>query len=159
MNSKENQVFNLLLIEYIFSKKSTKPEACNFIKKETLAQVFSCEFCEISKNTFFTEHLWTTASAGQKRKASFSQEARKKHKGTPYYPTQESKLLTQHLILSKCPDFVLSKRLEFPGKNTPQNSFFTEQLLVASVKLQLFFKKGKKKQKEFFIPPLFLICL
>ena len=36
--------------------------ACNFIKKETLAQVFSCEFCEISKNTFFTEHLWTTAS-------------------------------------------------------------------------------------------------
>ena len=37
-------------------------EACNFIKKETLAQLFSCEFCEISKNTFFTEHLWTTAS-------------------------------------------------------------------------------------------------
>ena len=30
--------------------------ACNFIKKETLAQVFSCEFCEISKNTLFTEH-------------------------------------------------------------------------------------------------------
>ena len=26
--------------------------ACNFIKIETLAQVFSCEFCEISKNTF-----------------------------------------------------------------------------------------------------------
>ena len=25
-------------------------------------QVFSCEFCEISKNTFFTEHLWTSAS-------------------------------------------------------------------------------------------------
>ena len=36
--------------------------SCNFIKKETLAQVFSCEFCEIPKNTFFTEHLWTTAS-------------------------------------------------------------------------------------------------
>ena len=27
------------------------------VKKETLAQVFSCEFCEISKNTFFTEPL------------------------------------------------------------------------------------------------------
>ena len=26
---------------------------CNFIKKEALAQVFSCEFCQISKNTFF----------------------------------------------------------------------------------------------------------
>ena len=36
-------------------------EACNFIKKEALAQVFSCEFCKISKNTFFTEHLWATA--------------------------------------------------------------------------------------------------
>ena len=32
------------------------------IEKETLALVFSCDFCEISKNTFFTEHLWTTAS-------------------------------------------------------------------------------------------------
>ena len=37
-------------------------EACNFIKKETLAQVFSYESWEISKNTFFTEHLWATAS-------------------------------------------------------------------------------------------------
>ena len=34
--------------------------ACKFIKKETLPQVFSCEFCEISKNTFSTEHLQTT---------------------------------------------------------------------------------------------------
>ena len=30
-----------------------RPEACNFIKKEALAQVFSCEFCEIYKNTFY----------------------------------------------------------------------------------------------------------
>ena len=27
-----------------------------------LAQVFSCEFCEIFKNTFFIEHLWTNVS-------------------------------------------------------------------------------------------------
>ena len=33
----------------------------SFLKK-TLAQVFSCKFCEIYKNTFFTEHLRTTAS-------------------------------------------------------------------------------------------------
>ena len=32
--------------------------------KEGLAQVFSCEFCEISRNIFFTEQLWTTASVG-----------------------------------------------------------------------------------------------
>ena len=29
-----------------------KGEACNFVKKETPALVFSCEFYEISKNTF-----------------------------------------------------------------------------------------------------------
>ena len=33
------------------SVKKVEPAAYNFIKKETLAQVFSCEFCEISKNT------------------------------------------------------------------------------------------------------------
>ena len=37
-------------------------EACNFIKKETLAQVFSCEFEEIFKKTFFTEQLRPTSS-------------------------------------------------------------------------------------------------
>ena len=30
--------------------------------KKRLAQVFFCEFCKISKNTFFTEHLWAHAS-------------------------------------------------------------------------------------------------
>ena len=34
--------------------------ARNFVKKETLTQEFSCEFCQIFENTFFTEHLWTT---------------------------------------------------------------------------------------------------
>ena len=32
------------------------------IKKETLTQMFSCEFCEISTNTFITEHLGLIAS-------------------------------------------------------------------------------------------------
>ena len=35
------------------------------LKKEILAQVFPCEFCEISKNTFFTEHLrWLLLECG-----------------------------------------------------------------------------------------------
>ena len=34
--------------------------------KKSLAQVFSCEFCEISKKTFFTEHLQATASVSPK---------------------------------------------------------------------------------------------
>ena len=29
--------------------QNSQENNCNFIKKETLAQVFSCEFCEISK--------------------------------------------------------------------------------------------------------------
>ena len=35
---------------------------CNFIKKETLAQVFSCEFCEISKNTILNRTPLMAAS-------------------------------------------------------------------------------------------------
>ena len=31
------------------------------LSKEALAQVFSCEFSEISENTFSTERLWATA--------------------------------------------------------------------------------------------------
>ena len=42
--------------------RKTPVPGCNFIEKETLAQAFSCEFCEISKNAFFTEHLRETAS-------------------------------------------------------------------------------------------------
>ena len=45
----------------LFSNK-VAGSACNVIKKETLPLVFSSEFCEIFKNTFFTEHLQTTAS-------------------------------------------------------------------------------------------------
>ena len=36
--------------ESLFNK--VEGAVCNFIKKLTLAQVLSCEFCEISKNTF-----------------------------------------------------------------------------------------------------------
>ena len=35
---------------------------CNFIKKETLAQMFSCEFCEIFKNTYFCRTPLVAAS-------------------------------------------------------------------------------------------------
>ena len=33
-------------------------EVFNFIKKETLEQVFFCQFCEVFKNIFFIEHRW-----------------------------------------------------------------------------------------------------
>ena len=36
---------------------------CNFIEKETLAQVFSSKICEIFENINFEEHVQTAASA------------------------------------------------------------------------------------------------
>ena len=44
-NSRENTCAK---VPFFNNKKKT----CNFIEKETLEQVFSCEFCEISKYTF-----------------------------------------------------------------------------------------------------------
>ena len=41
--------------------KLTWIHLCQSKNKEILAQVFSCEFCEISKNNFFTEHFRTLA--------------------------------------------------------------------------------------------------
>ena len=52
-NSQENtcaRVSNLIKLQAC--ARVSLGQACNFIKSETLAQVFSCEFCEISKNTF-----------------------------------------------------------------------------------------------------------
>ena len=40
----------------------SRSNQCNFVKKETLAQVLSCEFSEISKNTFFTQLVRATTS-------------------------------------------------------------------------------------------------
>ena len=51
------------LCQSLFLNKFASLRPATLLKKETLAQVFSCEFCEISRNTFYTEHLWTTASA------------------------------------------------------------------------------------------------
>ena len=40
-------------------------QACNFIKKEALAHVFSCAFCEISKNNFSYRTPKMAASNGK----------------------------------------------------------------------------------------------
>ena len=45
--------------------------ACNFIKKETLAQVFSCEICEISKNIFFHRTPLVAVSANLPKGGNF----------------------------------------------------------------------------------------
>ena len=72
----QNEVVSFILLLYIEAKDIHKNKnfakfiwkhlcqglffadgACNFIKKETLAQVFSSEFCGIFQNNSFIEHL------------------------------------------------------------------------------------------------------
>ena len=54
--TEKTPVRSLFLIKFQAGLK-----ACNFIK-ETPAQAFSYEVCEIFKNTYFEEHLRATAS-------------------------------------------------------------------------------------------------
>ena len=56
------KTYYILLNQSSGAVLSKRSKACNFIKKLALAQVFSCEFCEIFKNTFFYRHLRVTAS-------------------------------------------------------------------------------------------------
>ena len=49
-------------IEGRHTKTTLHARGVNIDKKETPTQLFSCEFCEIFKYTFSTEHLRATAS-------------------------------------------------------------------------------------------------
>ena len=56
----KHQYQSLFLIK--LQTSGQQPHVCNLIKKETVAQLFSCEFCEISKNIFLHRTLLVTAS-------------------------------------------------------------------------------------------------
>ena len=43
------------------------PQPATLLKKRLWYRCFPVNFCEISKNTFFTEHLWTTPSVDTKK--------------------------------------------------------------------------------------------
>ena len=60
-NSQENTSTRV----FFFNK--VRPQVCNFIKKETLALVFSCEFCEIFKNTYLYRTCLVAASENRYR--------------------------------------------------------------------------------------------
>ena len=70
-NSQENTFIGF---SFLIKLQACRLAGCNFIKKETPIQAFSCEFCEIFRNTFFTEHLQATASVDNKN--SFKTEQR-----------------------------------------------------------------------------------
>ena len=52
MSAKKHSIEKHLLLLLLLPATLLKRDSCTSV---------SCEFCEIS-NTFFTEHLWTTAS-------------------------------------------------------------------------------------------------
>ena len=71
LNLKLEAVVRRCSVEKVFLEilQSSQENTCarisfviNFIKKETLAQVFSCEFREIFKSTFFDRTLPVAAS-------------------------------------------------------------------------------------------------
>ena len=49
----------------VFFDKKTEGSACNFLKKETPAQVLSWEFCDIYKNIFY--YRTSTVAASEKK--------------------------------------------------------------------------------------------
>ena len=57
----------------------SEPQACNFIKKETQAQVLSCKFCKIFKNIF-----WMLLFPSGKHHFRFKKKNTKKTKKTKY---------------------------------------------------------------------------
>ena len=92
------------MLEFLF-KKAAGP--LKKLQKETPAQVSSCEFCLIFKNTYFVEHLQTAASDGSPE-ASLKNESsifvpgfslppsktKKCHSNSvAFYPTAENQLL------------------------------------------------------------------
>ena len=52
-----SSIFGTLLSIHVSYASLDSPQACNFIKKDTPTQVFSCALCEIFKNTLLREHL------------------------------------------------------------------------------------------------------
>ena len=63
---KKNTNFFPLLIVVLFWFKEW------FSTIHSLAHVFSCEFCEVSKSTFFTQHLrWMLSNSWMKRLLDF----------------------------------------------------------------------------------------
>ena len=52
-----NKIHKKTPVPELVFHKSYRP-AYDLIEKETLTQLFFCNFCEILKNTFFIEQLW-----------------------------------------------------------------------------------------------------
>ena len=55
-NKKRGCPENFMYENFMNDKVPFQLRTCNFIKKQTLAQVLPCEFCKIFKSMFFSKH-------------------------------------------------------------------------------------------------------
>ena len=55
--NKETRIISIDVVQMSLQKQLPGGLSLHFIEKETLAQVFSCEFCEVFTNSFLIEHL------------------------------------------------------------------------------------------------------
>ena len=90
--------------------------ACNFIKKETLTQVFSCEFFEISNNNFSYR---TVPVAASKYRRKLWKEARRLHE-------EEDKIA----YLNYRSIVVRSKSIEFVLLSAEESFFDNEHVFL-----------------------------
>ena len=136
-------------------RKVTK--ACNFIKKVTLAEVSSCQFCKIFKNTFFTEHFcatlaWHSWITGQQRKGKGNSNS-----SLPLSQASGTKKLAKRLFL-RAHDCTASdwtetgNLLHFLSKFAPAKhlAIFYQQKFIQSVNFPLWFIREKSKKNLVF---------
>ena len=89
-----------VLRNFVNSQQNTCAESCNFIKEETLAQMFSCEFFETSKNTFFTKHFRTTVSLSNRKTLDLYTHCKKlRHQNHKIFPSCKNQLIDLHCKL------------------------------------------------------------
>ena len=105
------------------------------ISQNSQAQVFSCEFWEISKNICFTEHVWATAS------------------GIPKYGSQSSKDYLQRKWFSKHINWMpttLTKMNSFIGNFQDFCLYFIHILIVFNTFRKLILECTLSPFKKYF---------
>ena len=123
------------LCQVLFFNKVVGLRPANFIEKETLAQVFSCGICEISKSTFFTEHLrWLLQFLLERKKSILNSSVRK----YMFYQHETSSLKTpltpkkkQQQYISKWFHFFIQSLL-FQTEHNRTYSFEREAVLMST---------------------------
>ena len=117
-----------------FTRKHLCQSLSNFIKNESLVQVFPCELWEISTNTFFTEHLRVTASGLLKPCLNSDLCFTSKTSGTAFLETPTNPLPVPH------------RKREKPF---PQHFQTHQQHKSLNAYLFLDFELQQRKSKEF----------